>query len=130
MPAAATIPADELDARAAQVSAAVEALAGAIGKIGTADCGKAFVDAVKNWEGKLDRRAPKLVALDKNVRNARHRLPASPPALREAADSFIHSIETTRSLFSVAAPAVRPAPVKSAMTLSEQVPPPSQARTA
>ena len=60
MPAAATIPANELDARAAQVSAAVEALAGAIGKIGTADCGKAFVDAVKDWKGTLDRRAPTL----------------------------------------------------------------------
>ena len=125
MPAAATMSADVLDARAAQVRAAVEALAVAISKIGTADCGKAFVDAVIKWKGKLVRGAPTLVALDQNVRKARSRLPASPPALREAADAFVKAIDTTRSLSSEAAPAVRPAPVTPAMTLSEQVQPPN-----
>ena len=95
---------DASAARRERVRAAVGALVDAIGAEAS---GATYLEAVQAWARGVNYSAKKLPALSQQVRNAGHRLPASPAGLRAAREAFAREIDDVRRLFGDARPAAR-----------------------
>lgn len=82
---------DPIVTRQRLVDAAVQALTLALG-----DQGATYRAHVQRWHRALDPAAPKLAPFPQGMWNAANRLPASPPALRQARDAFVRAINLAR----------------------------------